>query len=218
MQDLYSSYTTFHPSMMPPGKMRLNWLTFENTAAVKHVARFRHPAHEADLALMHRPITVRQAYQWLGMMLGAGPPAVIFARLFHYGLWDGTVREMSGVGFVFLLLMMNAVCAFVGYLMGGVFSQPSLDAGRKSYSKMILLLALFGVAWGVVTGGSGGFFFFGIGAFFGMLFAVPVGIVAFLIFGSLHRWLERGGMIDARHFWPLAVGIVSILSTLIATR
>ena len=216
MQTLYSSNTTFHPAMMNPGPMRLKWLTFENNAAAEHQRRFRCPAHEDELAIMRKPLTAKVAYQWLGLMLGAAPPAAIFARMFQYGFRDGFM-DVSGGGFFLLLLMMNAVCALMGFLMGRVNAGSALTAVRCSRTKMVFLLALLGAIWGVTTGGTGGVFFFGAGAIAGALFAAPIGIVAFVVFGALHRWLERGGMIDARQFWPLAVGIVATITTLIAT-
>jgi hypothetical protein len=80
---------------------------------------------------------------------------------------------------------------------------------------MLLMLPLMGTVWGAVAGGAGGLVFFGIGSLFGIVCAVPVGIVAFTLFTPLHRLLARGGMIDARHFWPLACGINMIVSALI---
>lgn len=48
-----------------------------------------------------------------------------------------------------------------------------------------------------------------------MAFGIPIGSLAFLIFAVLHRTLERGGMIEARHFVPLACGITAIITVLI---
>ena len=79
----------------------------------------------------------------------------------------------------------------------------------------MLLLPFIGAAWGAVAGGAGGLVFFGFGSLFGVVCAVPVGIMAFTIFAPLHRLLVRGGMIDARHFWPLACGTNMIVSALI---
>ncbi len=215
MQTTYTSHTTFHPAMMPPGNMRLNWLTFENTAAAKHDARFRYPGHEDDLAMMRRPLTSQKVYQWLGLMLGLAPPAAVFARMFRYGI-GYAFGDSWGPALFFLCLMMNLVCGLMGFFMGGVFSSSALSAVRMSRTRMVLFLALLGATWGVTTGGLGGLFFFGFGALFGMMFAVPIGIASFVTFGALHRWLERGGMIEARHFWPLAIGIVSTITVLIS--
>jgi hypothetical protein len=217
MQNIYATDTTFHPAMMPPGTMRLNWLLFENRVATEHSRQFRCPAHEMDMAMMKRPLTAQTVYQWLGLMLGMAPPAMIFAKLFQYGLRGYWFGSNEGPGMFFLLLMMNGVCALMGFVMGRALSGSALSVGRKSRSKMFIFLALLGLAWGAATGGSGGLFFFGFGALFGALFAIPIGIAAFVVFGALHRWLERGGMMEARQFWPIAVGIVGTITMLIAS-
>ncbi len=80
---------------------------------------------------------------------------------------------------------------------------------------MLPMAAAFGILWALVTGAAGGAIFFGIGAIFGAVCAIPVGIAAFLIFTPIHRLLAHGGMIDARHFWPLALGIVAVITMLI---
>ncbi len=66
-----------------------------------------------------------------------------------------------------------------------------------------------------MTGALGGFVFFGIGAFVGAALAVPVGALAFAVFAPLHRLLARGGMIDARQLWPLALGVSGTIAALI---
>ena len=80
---------------------------------------------------------------------------------------------------------------------------------------MILNAMLTGLCWGLVTGAAGGLVAFGLGAIVGVICAVPIGVCAFVLFTTLHRPLARGGMIDARHFWPLACGITLTISALI---
>ncbi len=72
-----------------------------------------------------------------------------------------------------------------------------------------------GALWGLTTGAVGGVWFFGFGSFFGALIALPVGMLGFALFTPLHRLMARGGMIDARHFWPLAGGVVFTITALI---
>ena len=52
MQNIQSRNTNFHPLMMPPGNMRINWLMFENNAETERLSQFRAPAHEYELAMM----------------------------------------------------------------------------------------------------------------------------------------------------------------------
>jgi hypothetical protein len=165
------------------------------------------------MMLMSHPLTAQRAYALFGMLIGALPPAVIFARIFGYGF-----TQSFGGGGIFLFIMcliMNVVCCLTGRAMGSALSRSLNSMERWSWSRMMLLLPLIGAAWGAVAGGAGGLVFFGFGSLFGVVCAVPVGMMAFTIFTPLHRLLVRGGMIDARHFWPLACGINMIVSALI---
>ncbi len=74
---------------------------------------------------------------------------------------------------------------------------------------------LIGWLWAIGTGAAGGLVFFGIGAIFGVSFAIPVGLLAFASFMPLHRLLARGGMIEAGHLWPLACGVTMTVTALI---
>ena len=152
---------------------------------------------------MRRPLDVRRVYARFGLMLGLFPPAAIFIKLFSYGLGG---HEPSALLFI-LCLLMNFTCAGVGYVMGVALGRSIGNLMRDSWTAMLLLASTLGIAWGAVTGSAGGLLFIGIGAIFGALFAIPVGALAFFMFAPLHRLLARGGMIDARHFWPLASGI-----------
>ena len=170
---------------------------------------FRTASEEDEMLLMRRPMPVRRTYALFGMLLGIFPPAAIFTKMLGYGLSEG-----SGIMFLVFLLM-NVICAVTGYWMGVALSRSVADWERESWTKMLLLLPVLGMGWGAITGAAGGFIFFGIGAVFGAYMAMAVGAVAFTLFAALHRLVWRGGMIDARHFWPLASGVTLVISALI---
>ncbi len=152
---------------------------------------------------------MRRTYALFGLLLGIFPPAAIFTKMFGYGFSEGN-------GLVFLLLLfMNIICAVTGYWMGVALSRSVEYIERDSWSTMMVLAPVLGMGWGAVTGAAGGFIFFGIGAVFGAYMAMAVGAVAFALFAALHRLVWRGGMIDARHFWPLASGVTLVISALI---
>lgn len=186
-------------------------------AAEQRRALFRTPREEEEMRSMRAPVSTERAYALLGALLGAYPPAAIFSRLFrNYGFgyafdsnWNAFILTFS------FCLAMNLICFFVGRKMGAVLGRSMDKAERGSWSKLLMLAALMGCAWGAVTGAAGGALFFGIGAIFGVICAVPVGTAAFALFAPLHRSLARGGMIEAGHFWPLAVGITMMLVALI---
>lgn len=167
------------------------------------------------MLLMERPVSTRDAYALFGMMLGTFPPMFIFLRLFGYGLVDKQTLAWEPSPWFIMFVLMNIVCYAVGYKMGGQVGSHMDEVERCSWNVMILLTTLLAVVWGVATGVAGGLPAFGFGAIFGPFFAIPVAVVGLLTFTTLHRLLARGGMIESRHFWPLACGIVSVIAALI---
>ena len=165
------------------------------------------------MLLMARPLSAQRAYELLGMLLGTLPPSIIFIRMFGYGFqnWYGGSNALMFI----LCLAMNVVCCFVGRAVGSMLGRTMDDMERWSWSKMLLMLPFIGATWGGIAGAAGGAVFFGFGAIFGFAFAIPVGMIAFTLFAPLHRLLARGGMIDARHFWPLACGVTMMISAMI---
>jgi hypothetical protein len=99
----------------------------------------------------------------------------------------------------------------MGSVMGGWLAEKEDGSRMRTFFRALVA----GISWGAVTGAAGGIPAFGIGAIYGQAFAVAVGIVAFPLFAMLHRPLARGGMIDARHFRPLACGVVMVITALI---
>jgi hypothetical protein len=156
------------------------------------------------------PVAAREAFARFGLFLGLLPPAAIFGR----ALMSADDAE------VFLLIAafsvaMNAVCCLVGRVTARSLAGGALKIERRPWWQMLFLPALLGMAWGLVTGSTGGVIVFGFGAFAGAVCAVPVGVVAFTAFMLLHRLLARGGMIEARQLWPLALGIPSVIAAAI---
>jgi hypothetical protein len=190
---------------------RLNWLLHANMQAAAHRQLFRNDREEEEVLMMRHPLAERKACAIFGLMLGTLPAAAIFGRMFQYGL-VGRNRDWKLFG---LCLVMNIICAVVGYAMGSALSGSMHNLTRTSWNKTLLLSPLVGALWGVIAGGAGGFIFFGFGAVVGAACAIPVGMAAFLLFALLHRPLARGGMIDARHFWPLACGITLTIAALV---
>jgi hypothetical protein len=157
---------------------------------------------------MERPLTTEQAYRWFGTFLGLLPPFAFFNRTF---------LNLDGGGqlWVALFVAMNVVCCLVGRWYGGVLGRW---AGRPATRENVGFVGIvFGMifGWSLVTGGIGGAVFFGIGAVFGVVCALPVALVAFPVFAILHRLISHGGMIEARHAWPLAFGIPLTIAALI---
>ena len=195
-------------------RARLNWLAHWNAEAERHAYLFRDAREEEGVRRMRRPIATREAFDLFGLLLGAFVPAAIFYRLFNYGFRAGGSGSEQLL-FPLLLLAMNVACCLMGWRMGAAFGARIDNYERASWHRMFASATGAGALWGITTGAVGGVLFFGFGALFGALIALPVGMLGFALFTPLHRLLARGGMIDARHFWPLACGVVLTITALI---
>jgi hypothetical protein len=163
------------------------------------------------LLLMAHPIPTQQAFALFGMLLGTFPPAAIFIKLFGEAM---TRPHFPPLGW-FALLSMNLICCLVGRYLGSKVSRMVSSIERDAWSLMLIESLIVGFLWALGTGAAGGVLIFIIGAMIGAACAIPVGILAFGLFIPLHRLLARGGMIDSRHLWPLACGVVLTVTALI---
>jgi hypothetical protein len=151
-------------------------------------------------------MTIEQSYAIFGLLLGLLPPAAIFYRFFA----SAVVEDYPLL--ILLLVPMNVVCCFMGRWAGKSIGSTLIES---SFIKIIFKATFAGIAWGLMTGGTGGFLFFGIGALAGALCAIPVGILAFLMFAPIHQMLVSDDMIEERHLWPLASGVVLVIVSFI---
>jgi hypothetical protein len=146
-----------------------------------------------------------------GLLLGGLPSAAIFLRI----LQGAGPHSQDFSLLLIIALVMNVICMTVGRIVGLKIGRQVDAFERESWQRMILLAGFNGMCWATATGAAGGAVFFGIGAIFGALLALPVGLLGFLFFTILHRLVAHGGMIDARHFWPLACGITMSIAAFI---
>ncbi len=211
--------TNFHPSttefiaQAEDGEARLNTLLSANVEIANNKQLYRREQDELAAEMMRTPMSPVETYKYFGAFLGAFPPAAIFGKTVGYGLSAAHAESTLAI-FAFCLLM-NLVCLFVGGVMGKAFGSMMLRYERRSWSKMLLQTSLAGLLWAVITGAAGGAIFFGFGAVFGVILAVPIAMVAFPLFAIFHRLLERGGQIEYKHFLPIAFGITTIISAFI---
>lgn len=166
------------------------------------------------MRLMRRPIATREAFKRFGLLLGAFVPAALFYRMFNYNM-NPHISSGEQLFTLLLMLAMNMACCLMGWKMGGVFGSRIDDYERASWHRMCASATGAGALWGLTTGSVGGVLGFGFGSLFGAFIALPFGMLGFLLFTPLHRLMARGGMIDARHFWPLACGVVLTITALI---
>lgn len=164
---------------------------------------------EESALAMRRPLTTEQAYRLFGTFLGLLPPLAIFDR------WLSDLSGNPGPWPFVFCVAMNVVCCLVGRWFAGQLGQRLSNPRTRTRASFAVFIFLMVVAWSAVTGGAGGLLFFGIGAFFGAFAAAPVALVGFPLFAILHRLISRGGMIEARHTWPLAFGIPLTIAAMI---
>lgn len=201
---------------------RLNWLKGE---LARQEEAGRTPGRVATewRALRSNPLgaslTTEEAYAWFGTFLGLFPPFALFARVFGTALSEGLTRRLpTADGFLFwalLFLVVNAVCCLVGRKFGALLGRKFGDPRGWRWPVFVFSSLMMAVAWGVVTGAAGGAVVFLIGAFAGIICAVPVALAAFPVFAVLHRAQSRGGMIEERRLWPLAFGVPLTIAALI---
>ncbi len=193
---------------------RLRWLETAIATAEQREHLFRNPRAEAEMLAMRRPLTTERAYALFGLLLGALPPAAIVLRIALFSQRGG-----SSLAELFYLLLfglpMTAICAVVGRHMGRKLAPSLARAERGRWFTSLLYSVAAGLAWACATGAAGGAVIFLFGALSGLVCALPFGLAGFLLFTICHRLLMRGGMIDARHFWPIACGITLSCAALI---
>ncbi|HKR01359.1 MAG TPA: hypothetical protein VJT09_11845 [Pyrinomonadaceae bacterium] len=198
----------------PVYESRLDWLLATNQWEAARQRMFRGPQEEEEMLLMHHPLTAREAFALFGLLLGMLPPIAIFFRILN-GFAGTRWTDIFASGVFILLLILIAICGLVGKWMGDVMGRWLEDKDRLSWKRMLYESAVAGIAWGAVTGAAGGFLAFGVGALIGLVCAVAVGVTTFPLFSMFHRLMARGGMIDARHFWPLACGVALLVVALV---
>jgi hypothetical protein len=209
---MYTTHTAedfYQPAADPSLESRLSWLLRENELAANQGRGLRAARREEERLMMLRPVTPQQAYARFGLLLGTFPPAAIFLKI------SGGWLSHAESGLVFLLLSMNIFCALAGLYFGSRLSRMAAGAEDSHWLMTLAGAPCLGFLWGAATGAVGGLPAFGVGAIFGAIYAIPVGALAFGLFVPLHRLLARGGMIDARHLWPLACGVVAVVTALI---
>lgn len=162
---------------------------------------------------MKSPLATEKALAYFGAMLGLFPPFAIFSRFVFERFRQPGVSDDFWI--VPLLLFVNLVCTVVGYFSGKLIGRMVAELEKYSWTGMLLAMPFIGALWGIITGAAGGVFIFVIGAFFGAFIAAIVGIVALPTFSIFHRLMKKGEFIEEKHFFPIALGISSIITALI---
>lgn len=189
-------------------RQRLDLLLQANAEIAREKSAFSSEREKLDAALMKNPFSVEKTFAYFGLLLGSFPPAALFTRFFiDSRIFQSTELWILGVAAIVVL-----VSTVVGYFSGKFIGKIVFGLEKMSWSKMLMMLPLIGIFWGIMAGGAGGIIVFGIGAFFGAVVGGAVGGAALPLFSIFHRLLKRGDKIESKHFLPLAFGITFIIS------
>ncbi len=172
---------------------------------------FQNDKETVEAKLITNPLSNETAFAYFGFLLGMFPPAALFGRF----LYESNNIPQEEFWIIFLLLLVNIVSALVGYFSGKTIGKIVTELEKLSWHWMLLILPFLGLLWGIISGGAGGIFIFGIGAIFGAILGGLVGSVALPLFTIFHRLFKRGEIIDKKLFLPLAFGITFIISAFI---
>lgn len=156
-----------------------------------------------EAELIKTPLNSEKAFSLFGLMLGAFPPAAIFAKIL---LNNGSFRpdEMWLLG---VMAVVNLISAVVGFFSGKLIGKIVRETEKMEWWNMLLLLPFVGALWGIMSGGAGGVIIFIIGAVFGAGLGALVGAAALPLFTIFHRLLKKGDLIERNQFLPIAFGI-----------
>jgi hypothetical protein len=187
---------------------RLNLILAANAEIAREKEMFADFREQTEASLIRHPLKTGKIFSIFGLLLGLFPPAAIFYRMISNS-------NNAEPAIIFLFIFVNLTCAVAGYFSGNLIGRMISKAEKYSWSRMILLLPLIGVLWGLIVGGIGGLFIFIIGAFVGAVIAAMVGSVGVTSLAIFHRLLKRGDVMERNQFLPLAFGIVLTISAFI---
>ncbi len=200
----YRGATSFDSELTPDEaaslEQRLAALIAANAETDRRNKLYPTIAIEAEAAAMRRPLKPEKALAYYGLMIGSLVPASIFTAF--------SLSARGGVAsMLYLMMLMTTIfAAAAGYSFGKIIGRwvDMLEARPMRYR--LPLLALIGALWGIIAGGSGGIFIFVVGLFFGAVLGGAVGMAALPAFALPYYAVRRAGLIDTRHFLPLALG------------
>ena len=93
-----------------------------------------------------------QAYSLFGLILGIFLPLAIFGRI----LIDTKGMRTEDLWILGIVALVNLITATVGFISGKLIGKITLEVEKYSWTKMLLLLPLIGIFWGIMAGGAGG--------------------------------------------------------------
>jgi hypothetical protein len=182
---------------------RLEVLLAENAETLKSQKLYQTDSEKFEAELMRNPLTANKAYAYFGLMLGTFPPAAIFMRY----IVESRVLVTDDAWIIAVLLIVNVVTAVVGYFSGKLIGRIVSSVETLGWSGMILLLPFIGLSGESWPAGPAVLSSLSSVRSSEPLSAALSGAAALPAFTVFHRLLQRGDQIEAKHFYPLALGV-----------
>ena len=190
-----------------PVESRVDALVAENRQIAINKILYSTASERSESQTMGYPLTFERSYSLFGLMLGGVIPFAMFT-LFMLTKGRGSIPFFA----VILLLVTNGTTAITGYFTGKAVGGMVRRLVSVPFSQRFLLSVLIGALWGMASGIAGGIILFGIGAVFGGVIGGVLGSIAMPSFTIPFLYLKRGEYIELKHFLPLSIGIVLIIS------
>ena len=164
-------------------------------------------AEEKDKSRNAKLLESVWAYTLLSWLMATVPAILLVPKL--YG--DTNTTDETNTRIVqFIVISLCSVAGAVGGILIGLFMTL---ARQKNLTLPTILAPFFGVVWGIIIGGLGGFPIFFIGGFIlGWMFAVPVGFVGFTLFGVVYEPLTAHRRL---HWWQIILIEIGVLILLL---
>lgn len=185
---------------------RLESLIAENERHELALAGGEPADDEFEAALMKRPVSTKHALSYFGVAIGSIIPASIL------GLMLANANPSNAFVFTVLSVLAVVTTSATGFFTGRKVGEIVHRIEQFNVFGMFGLAILTGLVWGIVSGGFGGMFLFGIGLFPGAILGGIAGGVLLPFFTLFHRGLKKGDMIELSHLLPIILGLTLIVS------
>jgi hypothetical protein len=190
---------------------RIEHLLRLNAESARQRSLFENEEQRRKALLMRWPIDSRHAFGYFGLIIGSLPVLAIAVRILASGGIGG--RE---VGFAILYTSAAIGTGLIGLVLGQRYVPKAVKyASNFSLPNRVALWILIGLAWGAISGASGGMVIFVIGSIFGAILGGLVGAVTVPIMLALHSSVNVGDTIEAKHFLPIAFGVTLSVCALV---
>ena len=154
------------------------------------------------------------AYALMGWLTATFPLILMLALDFYINKY---IHENLNVSISNYEIVIAALCSALGLYWGGIGGLLMTLLRRKNRILPIALAPFLGVIWAIIVGGIGGFFMMPVfligGVFVGWIIGVPIGFIAFALFGIVY---ESFALRRRVRWWQTALIAVGVLILLLA--